>query len=226
MARDYHSDASNHFDAAKSAASRAADNTGVAIAEVGKAAQAYAAEAGDRTSGGQPQPDDKPSIQEHYSQVKQQASGHVDEGQHAAESALRNLRATADEHAQRTKELAAARVEQGQRSAEDALRSISGSVYNRVQAVQNVASSAASTTGDQLRSVTDSAATNLDTGIQTASNAVKAASSQTIAVANEALVQAKVRLNAQMHLGSSQHLVLIVIAPCRATTQWVLLSTK
>ena len=195
MARDHHNDASKHFDAAKSAASSAADNTGVAISEVGKAAQAYAAEASDRISGRQPNPDDKPSIQEHYSQVKQQASGHVEEGQHAAEGALRSLRATADDHAQRTKELAAARVEQGQRSAEDALRSISGSVHNQVQAVQNVASSAASTAGDQLRNVTDTAATNLDRGIQTATNAVKGATSQTIAVADEALVQARVRLN-------------------------------
>ena len=105
---------------------------------------------------------------------------------------------TAEQHAQRTKELAATRVEQGQRSAEEALRSISGSVQNQVQAVQDVASSTANTASDQLRSVTDTAASNLDRGIHTATNVVKGATSQTIAVADEALVQARVRLMAKM----------------------------
>ena len=194
MARDPHPDASKHFDAAKSAASSAADNSGIAIAEVGRAAQAYVSEAGDRPH----HPDNKPSIQEHYSQVRDQASGRVEEGQQAAEGALRNWRMTAEQHAQRTKELAATRVEQGQRSAEEALRSISGSVQNQVQAVQDVASSTANTASDQLRSVTDTAASNLDRGIHTATNVVKGATSQTIAVADEALVQARVRLMAKM----------------------------
>ena len=194
MARDPHPDASKHFDAAKSAASSAADNSGIAIAEVGRAAQAYVSEAGDRPQ----HPDNKPSIQEHYSQVRDQASGRVEEGQQAAEGALRNWRMTAEQHAQRTKELAATRVEQGQRSAEEALRSISGSVQNQVQAVQDVASSTANTASDQLRSVTDTAASNLDKGIHTATNVVKGATSQTIAVADEALVQARVNIMAKL----------------------------
>ena len=189
MARDSHNDASKHFDAAKTAASSAADNSGIAIAEVARAAQAYVVEAGDRPR----HPDDKPSIQEHYNQVREQASGRVEERQQAAEGTLRNWRITADQHAQRTKELAAERVEQGQRSAEEVLRSISGSVQTQVQAVQDVASSTASTASDQLRSVTDTAASNLDRGIHTATNVVKGATSQTIAVADEALVQARVR---------------------------------
>lgn len=186
MARDPHSDAARHLDAARTAASSAADNSGKAIAEVGKAAQAYVSEAGER-----PQHPDKPSIQEHYSQVKEQASDRVEEGQQAAEGVLRNWRLTADQHAQRTKELAATRVEQGQRSAEEALRSISGSVQSQVQAVQEVASSAADTASDQIRSVTDTAASNLDRGIHTATDVVKGATSRTIAVADEALVQAR-----------------------------------
>ena len=188
MAKDPHGDASKHFDAAKSAASSAADNSGIAIAEVGRAAQAYVSEAGDRPQ----HPDNKPSIQERYSQVREHASGRVEEGQQAAEGALRNWRMTAEQHAQRTKELAATRVEQGQRSAEEALRSISGSVHNQVQAAQDVASSTASTASDQLRSVTDTAVSNLDRGIHTATSVVKGATSQTIAVADEALVQARV----------------------------------
>ena len=215
MARDPHADASRHLDAAKSAASSAADNTGVAISEVGRAAQAYVAEAGDRPRDTPRHPDDKPSIQEHYNQVKQQASGRVEEGQQAAEGVLKQWRVAADEHAQRTKELAAARVEPGQRSAEDALRSVSGSVHNQVQAVQDVASSAASSAGDQLKSATDSAAANLDRGIRTASNAVKGATSHSIAVADEALVQARVRLQtiaeASIFLYSNQGTIMIAM---------------
>ena len=110
---------------------------------------------------------------------------------------------TADQHAQRTKELATARVEQGQRSAEDALRSISGSVSDQVQAVQDVASSAAQTTGDQIKSVTDTAAIRLDKGVQTAANVVKGATSQTVAVADEALVQARVSIRPQDRMKAS-----------------------
>jgi len=189
MGTDRHPDASRHLDAAKSAASSAADNSGRALSEVGKAAQAYVSETGHRL----PNDNDKPTIGEQYDGVRQQASGRVEEGQSQAEGYLRNLRQSADEHAQRTKELAAARIQQGQRSTEDALRSISGTVSSQVQAAQEAASSAAASATDQLVDVTDSAVSSLDKGIQTATNVLKGATSTSLAVADDVAVQARVR---------------------------------
>lgn len=185
MGTDRHPDASRHLDAAKSAASSAADNSGRALSEAGKAAQAYVSEAGHRGRGDS----DKPSLGD-YTDVKQQASGRAEEGQQQAEGYLRNLRLSADEHAQRTKELAAARIEQGQRSTEDALRSISGSVSNQVQAAQEAASSAAASATDQLLDATDSAVSSIDKGIQTTTNVLKGAASTSLAVADDMAVQA------------------------------------
>ena len=188
MGTDRHPDASRHLDAAKSAASSAADNSGRAFSEVGKAAQAYVSDTGHRV----PSDNDKPTIEEQYDGVKQQASGRVEEGQSQAEGYLRNLRLSADEHAQRTKEVAAARIQQGQRSTEDALRSFSGTVSSQVQAAQEAASSAAASATDQLVDVTDSAVSSLDKGIRTATNIVKGATSTSLAVADDVAVQARV----------------------------------
>jgi hypothetical protein len=188
MGTDRHPDASRHLDAAKSAASSAADNSGRALSEVGKAAQAYVSETGNRV----PSDNDKPTIEEQYDGVRQQASGRVEEGQSQAEGYLRNLRLSADEHALRTKELAAARIQQGQRSTEDALRSFSGTVSSQVQAAQEAASSAAASATDQLVDVTDSAVSSLDKGIRTATNIVKGATSTSLAVADDVAVQARV----------------------------------
>lgn len=190
MGSDRHPDASRHFDAAKSAASSAADNSGTALSEVGRAAQAYISETDHRS----PKDQDKPSLQEHWSrsEVRQQASDRVEEGQHAAEGVLRNLRQSADEQSQRAKELAAAKIEQGQRSTEDALRNISGTVGTQVQAAQDAASSVAASATDQLKEVTDVAVTNLDRGIHTATRALKSATSKSLAVADEAAVQSRV----------------------------------
>lgn len=187
MGTDRHPDASRHLDAAKSAASSAADNSGRALSEVGKAAQAYVSETGHRV----PNDNDKPTIGEQYDGVRQQASGRVEEGQSQAEGYLRSLRLSADEHAQRTKELAAARIQQGQRSTEDTLRSISGTVSSKVQAAQEAASSAAASATDQLADVTDSAVSSLDKGIQTATNVFKGATSTSLAVADDVAVQAR-----------------------------------
>ncbi len=190
MGSDRHPDASGHLDAAKSAASSAVDNSGIALAEVGRAAQSYVSETGPprraATDG------DRPTVGEHYEDVRQQASGRVEEGQQAAEGVLRNLRRTADEHAQRTRDMAQARVEEGQRSAEDALRNISGTVHTQVQAAQDVASSAAASATDQLLDVKDAAVSNLDKGIHTATNALKGATSTSLAVADEVVIQARV----------------------------------
>lgn len=226
MGTDRHPDASRHLDAAKSAASSAADNSGRALSEAGKAAQVYVSEAGHRGRSDR----DKPTLGEHYDDVKQQASGRAEEGQQQAEGYLRNLRLSADEHAQRTKELAAARIEQGQRSTEDALRSISGSVSNQVQAAQEAASSAAASATDQLLDATDSAVSSIDKGIQTTTNVLKGAASTSLAVADDMAVQAMVSGTAnfameQLH-SSSCRLTLRCWANCRHTTTLELHNTK
>ena len=183
-----HPDASKHLDAAKSAAASAADHSGTAIAEVGRAAQAYVSEAGQRRRSDA----DKPSIPEHQNDARQQASGRLEEGQQAAEVALRNLRMSAHEHAHRTKELTAAKIEQGQLSTEEALRNISGSVHTQVQAAQDTASSVAASASDQLKDVKDTAVGTLDEGIHTATNVIKRATSRSLAVADNMAAQARV----------------------------------
>lgn len=184
---DYQSDSRKHFDAAKGAAASAADNTGTAVSEAAQAAQAYLSDERHKHDL------DKPTIQEHYSQLKEQASGHVQGQQQSVEDAIRSFRQTADEQAERTRRAAAETIEQGQQSTEEALRSISGTVHGQVQAAQDAAASVAASASNQLRDVKDIAVSSLDAGIDTASAGLKTATSAAVSGSQQAVTQTRVR---------------------------------
>ena len=186
--RDDHPDARSHLDAAKGAAASAADNTGIAISEAAQAAHSYVLDERHKLDG------NKPTISEHYSELREQASGHLHEKQRAAEDSLRNLRISAEEQAAATRRAAAERIEQGQQSTEEALRNISGTVHGQLQAAQDVASSVAASASTQLKDVTDVAVSNLDKGIDAASQGLKSATSAAVFGTQQAATQTRVCL--------------------------------
>lgn len=181
-----HPNASTHLEAAKDAAISATDNTGTAISEVAQAAQSYASDEQHKFD------NDKPTISEHYNELREQASGHLHETQRAAEDTLRSFRRSADEQAERTRQEAADRIEQGQQSTEEALHNISGTVHGQLQAAGDAASSVAASATNQLKDVKDVAVSNLDRGIGVASQGLKSATSAAVFGTQQAATQARV----------------------------------
>ena len=183
---DDHPDARSHLDAAKNAAASAADNTGTAVSEVAQAASSYVRDERHKFD------DSKPTISEHYNELKEQASGHLHEKQRAAEDSLRSFRMSADEQAERTRRAAAERIEQGQQSTEEALRNISGTVHGQLHAAGDAASSVAASAANQLIDVKDVAVSNLDKGIDAASQGLKSATSAAVFGTQQAATQTRV----------------------------------